>query len=291
MELQGKYLKIRIVKINGKEMPLYMQLIHQVRKGMSFLDEKSQLEVRNFIKKSQHKSGGFIDRAGNPDLYYSLFGVWISEALGQKDLFNRYRMFFEEKNEKPGQATDFFSSLLIRRLMETGASYRPPLFVLIKAFLNRKSHLNIFYRLFFLFITYDAFYSKNALRHFIRITLLLYTPPELSPCSVRAAYLLGRSLTGLSTGKEKKKLFSFHEEGKGFKAFPEMERTDLLSTAVALFALKSAGADLRIVAPGCLDLIQRSYREGAFVAGNGDEACDLEYTFYGLLALGSLHSL
>ena len=83
-------------------------------------------------------------------------------------------------------------------------------------------------------------------------------------------------------------LLSFFEEGRGFKAFPQVGTADLLSTAAALFALKEAGADLRIIAPSCLHFIQENYSSGAFLAGNGDEIRDLEYTFYGLLALGTL---
>jgi len=62
----------------------------------------------------------------------------------------------------------------------------------------------------------------------------------------------------------------------------------LLSTAVASFALKTANSDLRLVRPACLKLIEQNYSNGAFLAGNGDKMRDLEYTFYGLLALGVL---
>jgi hypothetical protein len=62
----------------------------------------------------------------------------------------------------------------------------------------------------------------------------------------------------------------------------------MLSTGVALFVLKETGYDLRMIKPGCLDFIQENYSAGAFLSGDGDVTKDLEYTFYGLLALGSL---
>jgi hypothetical protein len=80
----------------------------------------------------------------------------------------------------------------------------------------------------------------------------------------------------------------YFEKGKGFKVFPEQGNADLLSTAVSLFGLKKIGADLRIVSPVCLDLVQQNYDNGAFLSGDGDSSRDLEYTFYGLLTLGVL---
>ena len=62
----------------------------------------------------------------------------------------------------------------------------------------------------------------------------------------------------------------------------------MLSTAVALFALNYAESDLRLLKPACLDFIQQNFADGAFLSGDGDQTADLEYTFYGLLALGVL---
>jgi hypothetical protein len=95
-------------------------------------------------------------------------------------------------------------------------------------------------------------------------------------------------MVGLDVNKDIQQLFEYYEEGTGFKAFKEVESTDLLSTAVALFALEKAGAGLKTIAPDVLGLVQNNYSEGAFLSGNGDETRDLEYTFYGLLILGTL---
>ncbi|NCB08501.1 MAG: hypothetical protein EOM73_10090 [Bacteroidia bacterium] len=40
--------------------------------------------------------------------------------------------------------------------------------------------------------------------------------------------------------------------------------------------------------PDCLNLVQQNYDTGAFLSGDGDLSRDLEYTFYGLLTLGTL---
>jgi hypothetical protein len=87
---------------------------------------------------------------------------------------------------------------------------------------------------------------------------------------------------------EQELLKSFACETGGFKAFAHLNNADMLSTAVALFALNFAGSDLRLLKPACLDFIQQNYAEGAFLSGDGDTTIDVEYTFYGLLALGVL---
>ena len=95
-------------------------------------------------------------------------------------------------------------------------------------------------------------------------------------------------MAGKNVEKEQKQVFSRFEKDKGFKVFRETENADLLSTAVALFALKETDADLRMVAPDALNLVQQNYESGAFLSGDGDKIKDLEYTFYGLLILGTL---
>lgn len=84
-------------------------------------------------------------------------------------------------------------------------------------------------------------------------------------------------------------LFKSRDARGGFKVMPAAPVADLLSTAVALHALKTLGSDLAPIRE--IDL--------AFVAGLWDEnigfcqncidpISDCEYSFYGLLSLGHL---
>jgi hypothetical protein len=63
---------------------------------------------------------------------------------------------------------------------------------------------------------------------------------------------------------------------------------DLLSTGVALYALRFVKHDLRIMKPECLEYVDSLYANGGFCATVLDPGADVEYTFYGLLALGAL---
>jgi hypothetical protein len=111
-----------------------------------------------------------------------------------------------------------------------------------------------------------------------------------SPCSEVAAKVFLQKMMNQNGSKEQELLKSFVCESGGFTAFAHLDRADMLSTAVSLFALDFAGSDLRLLKPASLNFIQQNYSDGAFLSGDGDQTRDLEYTFYGLLALGVLAS-
>jgi len=74
----------------------------------------------------------------------------------------------------------------------------------------------------------------------------------------------------------------------GVGAWPGAPASDLLSTAVALYALRTAGVELDDIREACLDFVDSLWSRGGFHGCGADLTPDCEYTFYGLLALGSL---
>lgn len=80
----------------------------------------------------------------------------------------------------------------------------------------------------------------------------------------------------------------FHPGG-GFLATPRAPLPDLLSTATALHALVSLEADIGHLRDLCLDFVDSLWSaEGGFHGHWADDDLDVEYTSYGLLALGHL---
>ena len=74
------------------------------------------------------------------------------------------------------------------------------------------------------------------------------------------------------------------DETGGFRATEQAPIPDLLSTAVALFTLRLIGAEVREATP----FIQAHWLDnGGFAPTLYDDYSDVEYVFYGLLALGS----
>jgi prenyltransferase beta subunit len=79
-------------------------------------------------------------------------------------------------------------------------------------------------------------------------------------------------------------------EEDGFAVSPRMPVADLLSTATALQALRLAKADITPIKEQCRPFVASLLQNnGGFCAISFDPAVDVEYTFYGLLAMGNLH--
>ena len=252
------------------------------------MDDTSRAEVVGFVKSQQFQNGAFIDRGGNPDLYYSLFGAWISKALQLDEEQKKLKRYIAEVPESD-KIVDKFSLLLIRLTLEEKSFQKPSLTELFRWVIKDAKNLNSAYCFFLFMLSFDALYGRNRWSYFvIRLFLSFYKTAKDLPCSFFAAMILAKFLTGKNVKKESKTLLQYFEKEKGFKVFPEQENADLLSTAVSLFAMKKIGADLRTIAPDCLDLVQQNYDNGAFLSGDGDSSRDLEYTFYGLLTLGVL---
>jgi geranylgeranyl transferase type-2 subunit beta len=75
----------------------------------------------------------------------------------------------------------------------------------------------------------------------------------------------------------------------GFLATCSTPVPDLLSTATALHALSSLGVPLAGVREPCLDFVDSLWtNRGGFFGSWADDMADCEYTFYALLALGHL---
>lgn len=274
------------------------------------LDEQGRAEVLQFILTHQNPDGGFSDRGGRSDLYYSLFGLLIlkgAEGKGSRkqksslaldsnpelvdESILKLKQFTEEQTttEVSGFIERCCLVLLQKELKVRRFSRFQSLWSLGKSFLKERHSINLSYRSFVLFLTLDAVFPFPLIFKEMAKRMLTHTTVDQhSPCSEIAAKVFILKMLNQDGLNEQKLLASFACESGGFKAFALLNNADMLSTAVALFALTYAGHDIRLLMPSCLDFIDQNYSEGAFLSGDGDQTADVEYTFYGLLALGVL---
>lgn len=268
--------------------PVHRLLITYLKKGFEVLDQQAQQEIIGFLKQSQHADGGFTDRAGYPDLYYSLFGSWLALAAGQETLLDKLKSYIKKQNAEVLGVVEQMSLLLIRSDMKKD-SPEVSAGKLYKLFFQQGKNIHLSYRFFLFTLVFDAVGKRRQFWYFLaRIGLLFYQPKSDFPCSLMAALLFARKKLGLNYRKLQHKLLGFSVENGGFRAFQNIKNADMLSTGVALFSLAETKADLRLLKPTSLGFIQENFIEGAFLSGDGDQTRDLEYTFYGLLALGSM---
>ena len=271
-----------------RNIPVHRWLITYLKNGFEVLDQQAQQEVVEFLTQSQDKKGGFTDRAGTPDLYYSLFGSWLAQGVGQTTLLDNLKEFIKKQNPDKLGVVEQMALLLIRSDIETDApEVSAP--KLLKLFYRQGKNIHLSYRFFLFTLVFDAIGKRKQFYYFLaRIGLFFYKPKSDFPCSLVAALLYARKKLGLKYDKQKQHILNFALKNGGFKAFQNVKNADMLSTGVALFALSETMADLRLLKPATLGFIQDNFNGGAFLSGDGDQTCDLEYTFYGLLALGSL---
>ena len=302
MRFWGKFSEFYPVSKFSTHIPVYQQMIGLLRNALNLLDGQGREEVFQYISSQQNPDGGFQDRGGRSDLYYSLFGAMMLKAGSplnppkgdfevQTDAMISFRKFIESKNvhPTPGFIEKCCLILLQKECNIKRFSRIRTLFALGKSFWKERHSINFSYRGFVLFLTIDAIFPFPGILKFGAGKMLKRTTFEPDPpCSEVAAKVFLQNMLNREGSKEQELLKSFAAESGGFKAFSQSPHADMLSTAVALFALNSSGSDLRLFKPACLDFIQDNFVEGAFLSGDGDLTKDLEYTFYGLLALGVL---
>jgi len=287
-------------------------MIALLRNALSLLDEQGRDEVLQFLINQQNPDGGFHDRGGRSDLYYSLFGGLMLRAA-EKETEDRRPKAEDRKplpereavegailklkqfvarqsnSEVPGFIEKCCLVLLQKELKPGQNSQFRSLISLGKSFWKERHSINLSYRSFVLFLTLDAVLPfRGILKIGVKRMLTRTTIDQHSPCSEVAARVFLQKMMNQDGSEDQELLKSFACETGGFKAFATQNNADMLSTAVALFALNFAGCDLLLLKPACLDFIGQNFSDGAFLSGDGDPTTDVEYTFYGMLALGVL---
>jgi len=265
-----------------------------LRNAFGLLDQQGRDEVFQFIISNQNADGGFQDRGGRSDLYYSLFGMLILKALEKPEIADKSLQNLKKFVGTSGKSVSGFIEkcclVLLQKELNAGSSSRIySFFSLMTSFWNERASINLSYRSFVLFLTLDAVLPfPGLLKQGAKKMMSRSFVDQYSPCSEVAAKVFLKKMMNQDAAEELELLHLFCCDSGGFKAFAHLGQADMLSTAVALFALKSSGSDLRLLKPASLDFIGSNYSEGAFLSGDGDMTRDVEYTFYGLLALGVL---
>ena len=73
-------------------------------KSVFMLDADMLVQIRSFIANQQLGQGGFADRAGKCDLYYTLFGFYLAEAINVEINHIQLEKYVRESAAAPGLA-------------------------------------------------------------------------------------------------------------------------------------------------------------------------------------------
>lgn len=266
----------------------------------------------DFFRSQQNSDGGFKDRAGNSDLYYSVFGIEGLFALRAELPVQRFENYLRGFDSAAGLDLIHLSCLTRCWAMlgaeKLGPATRAAIQSRIEAFRSADggysaapgAALGTAYGCFLAFGAYEDLAiplpDSQALIHCIsslKATDGGYSNQHdlqmgLTPTTAAAVSLLRNLGEPVDAGLSTWLLDRVHPQG-GFFATPSAPIPDLLSTATALHALAGLHVDFSPIRETTLDFIDTLWSaRGAFHGNWDDDALDVEYTFYGLLSLGHL---
>jgi hypothetical protein len=287
-------------------------LLQVAQRAPRMLGDSTDL-VRTWLQSQLSAEGGGVDRAGRPDLYYTIFILAGLQALGVELPRARVESFLATYQEGAGLDFVHVSALarcwaalgiermprgLDRALLERIEQFRTP----EGGYDNdpKASHGTAYGAFVALGAYEDLGHRPPRLLDLIRSLKRLETSdgawsnapglPQGALNATAGAITLIHHL-GFPVGPTAGEwlLRQAHPDG-GFLAVPGAPMPDLLSTATALHAL--ACLERRVpnhIHEGCLDFIDTLWTaQGGFHGHWADDYLDAEYTFYGLLALGHL---
>ena len=293
-------------------MSFRLEMLQVARVAPKILGESAGL-VRDFLLGQQNDDGGFRDRAGRSDLYYTVFALDGLLALRADLPVERVTKFLESFGA--GDGLDFVHlCCLARAWAALGGKISPPTRdgILQRAtpfrskdggfHITRGSATGSAYGCFLgLGVHQDLGVELLEPLGLVQCLKFLETrdgawtnerqmPIGSTNATAAAVTVLRHLALPINLGVADWLWQQQHPQG-GFIAAPRAPIPDLLSTATALHALTGLGRDLDALRENCLDFVDSLWTNaGAFHGHWDDEVVDAEYTFYGLLALGHLAS-
>jgi hypothetical protein len=259
-----------------------------LKKSLQMLDEQAITGLKAFTKQQQTSQGGFADRAGKCDIYYSLFGYYVAEALDMQELLPTLKEYVKNVVHTGNlNGVHLHAAAILYAKLFDEKRFPKALRLKVHQDLLHPEKKQSAYSGFMSMLTFYYLHDYFGLYR-VQMRLKSIANTNETPCSVTAAQLVLQECFGKPIQSLTNLLLSFHLDDGSFKAITKAPAGDLLSTGVALYACRFANTDLRMIATDCLNYIDSLFSGGGFCATIYDDHPDIEYTFYGLLALGSL---
>ncbi len=281
-----------------------MFVVEIAKQSLAILDHESLELIEAFIKDQIAESGGFKDRDGKADLYYTLFGLDCMNTLGVTIDVGRFQPFFDQFGD--GAELDLVDfTCLTRSLLRIGETKKAERLV---SSLDRYQSADGGYCPDLSCQSETIYSSYLALQTLTEFGRELSGADHIRKSTIKLRLDDGsygeQSATGTTTVTSAAHILLVtlaqdidtstiswledrrHSSG-GFCASPVTPLPDLLSTAAAELALQTAGADLEGQSEKTADFVEDMWHdEGGFCGHIMDTTPDCEYTFYGLLTLG-----
>ena len=249
-------------------------MLQVARLAPTLLHEAAEPVAEYFLSRF-NDDGGARDRAGQSDLYYTVFALEGLIAL-QREPPPGVQRFLETFGH--GETLDLVYLCCLARSWAALKQPAPDLAARIEARWNRQS-------------IYHSFLAWGALQDLGRrpepFPLHDGSLARTTPTTAAAVTLLRQMQAPVPDDAVRWLLERAHPEG-GFTATQGTPMPDLLSTATALHALSGQKVSFAHLRDKTLDYLDTLWTGRAFCGNWADDEPDCEYTYYGLLAMGHL---
>lgn len=303
-----------------------MKLFNTLQRGKEQLGKEALDRIVGFVESQRTEEDSFKDKSGKADLYYTLFGWVLSYILGIRLEQKKMTLYLSQQDTEKLDLIHYAAYMrcrLIKQLMEGGKAgllLRSLFSTDIKA-LNEFENLphsdmqSPYTQFVWLSLLEDAGQTKKIKIWSSKFQVsgsqrsLNFEPETLNVDFSRyhvkgggfmntrdgltattnatvAALAVKGQLTGYKKNEDLFFLHDLQDMSGGFSAAKASPVSDLLSTATSLFILSCYDSQPKYPAR---DFIEVHWLDsGGFSATLLDDRSDVEYTFYGLLALGTI---
>ena len=286
---------------------LSVKLFNALNKGRERLSEEALCHITRFVESQKNDDESFVNKNKTTDLYYTMFGWLLACVLSIRTDNKMTSLYLKQQNTKEMDLIHYAAFIRCRLLQMLLAGSR------VKLLLNSLSPIQVksihefsefphddvespYSKFVWLSLMEDA-NKRIKNKDEIIANLMEYKVPDggysnikrssnaATNATVAALAVMGQ-LYGYKENKDILFLKDLQQESGGFAATIDSPVPDLLSTATSLFILHCYNIKPK-TSPR--DFIEAHWLDsGGFSATLLDDVSDVEYTFYGLLALGAL---
>lgn len=273
-------------------MKLTRFLTHALRSGYQALAPEGRKQLNAFVMSKQGPGGGFCGPDGmTEDSYYSWFGGALLRKLRHPRAFLNLRRYVQDVSRSPMAPASLPQAVAGPMLQKmTGLQVKPADFEAFRSQDGGYSHLPGSHDTGTAYGMYLVFLAAESAGEEITLTGFSDATPALGAPALAAEILL-IVFAGAAgdLAMRRQALLSLADDGGGVRAYAD-GKTDLLSTAVSLAALKGSGGVPENIRAPMARFVEACWTEsGGFREAPDHGVADLEYTFYALLALGALY--
>ena len=281
-----------------------IKLLKTIQRGYEALSQDAKLMMSDFILTQRCKDGGFINKQGEQDLYYTTFGSLLQYVFGINYNTGELKRYLDSIDADNLDLIHYAAYMRCRLLASVIDSKFPGVLTSLISQKNIRSEESFevwpnndknapYSRFIWLSLLEDTNNSKQHtwLSEEYAIKGGGYSNVKGQDSASVNATAAALMVKGQNEGYDKTAqdvlyLLNSQLPSGGFKASPQTHMPDLLSTATALFTLLWYDGQPRY---SVQEFVEAHWLDnGGFGATILDSNSDVEYLFYGLLALGTL---